>query len=140
MAMIGFTAKITLPDGIEGAQTAFADSVTVMFPAVEFGETEVTPLTPVTPGDLFRKYLPTLKDGGELTVEAFYNEADYLRVHALNGVPDKTYKVTDPQATSPLVGTIEGFVKKVGEVKFEKDAPATYQFGVRVNKFTTGAS
>lgn len=131
MAMIGFGAFMTLPDGASDAATAMMDAVTVMFPAQEFGESEVTKLTQ---SDLFRVFIPTLRDGGMLTVESLYNEADYLRVVALLGKNPKTFTVTDPQATSPLVGTITGWIKKLGEVKFEKDKESVFSFEVRVNK------
>lgn len=138
--MIGFTAKITLPDGASGAQAAFSESVTVMFPAITVGTAEATPLTPADSGDYFRKFLATLREGGEVTVEYHYNEADYLRTIALLPTPgqaDKTFAITDPQASSPLVGTVTGFIKEVGEVKFEKDAVVMGSFKLQVNKFAT---
>ena len=138
--MIGFGAKITLPDGSGGAQAAFSGSVTVMFPAIAVGKAEATPLVPANAGDYFRKYLATLRDGGEVTIEYHYNEADYLRTVALlpaPGAADKDFVVTDPQASSPLVGTITGFISEVGEVKFEKDAVTMATFKLHVNKFAT---
>ena len=136
--MIGFKASITIPDGAAGAQAAFSETVTVKFPAITVGKSEATPLTPATSTDYFRKYLPTLWEGGEVTVEYHYTEADYLRLIALlpePGAVDKDFVITDPQSASPLVGTVTGFISEVGETQFVRDAVVMSSFKIHCNKF-----
>lgn len=135
--MIGFLASITIPDGASDAQAAFTETVTVMFPSITVGKAEATPLTPATSGDYFRKYLPTLRDGGEIEVEYNYTEADYKRLIALlpaPGATDKDFVVTDPQSSSPATATITGFISEIGSVPFVRDDVVKSTFKVHANK------
>jgi len=137
MATIGFKSKVSINDGAANAQQVFPDVVTITFPDSEVGEEETTLLDQA---DVSRRFIPTLADEGEFTVECQYTPALYTRVKTLRGVA-KTLLATSPDpdgggAGNPLLPqtfTCGGFVKKVGGPKAEKDKVKMFSFTFRVS-------
>ena len=128
--IIGFKSKLTV-DG-----TAFPNAVMIQIPAREFGEVEVTKLDQAT---IDRVFMATLRDNGNCTCEVFFNDADYARCLALHGKNDKDFVCTTPDPDGLAAGlgkvfTMTGFLKKIGEIKAEKDQPMKFTIEIRVNK------
>lgn len=137
-SIIGFKAVLTVTDGVANAAQSFSKAVTIQIPAREYGEYEEKCLVTATKD---RKFRPTLVDNGTMTCTSYFNRADYIRMVALLGVEGKTWKLTPPDedGTGVIVAQtqiLEGWLKKIGEVVFEKDKEVMVTFELRVNKIT----
>lgn len=137
---IGFGAKLTVNDGASNAQAEFSNVLTFMIPKREFGEYETTLLNQLVSAahSKDRTFNPTLRDNGLVQVEGFFTKAEYIRMVALHGVKGKTFVLTSPDADGAaaivaMVCTFDGWVKELGEVKFEFDKPVMASFGIRVS-------
>ena len=132
---IGFRAKLSVNDGAANAEAFFANAVSVKMPDADWGEYEEKILHTDSKD---RKFLPTLRDNGTLVAKSKFTKAEYVRLKALEGVTDKTWKVYEPADSGdpPLLATIDGWVKKVADVMFEKDIPVEVTFELRVNTVT----
>ena len=130
--LIGFNAICsvdTLP---------FVKTVMLQIPSREYGEAEFTSLDQATKD---RVFVSTLRDNGTATLNLFFTAENYARALALHGVNDKNFVFTSPDpdgvgtAVSKVI-TCKGFLKKIGEVKFEKDKPTEFAVEIRVNEVT----
>lgn len=140
-SMIGFRAKLSVNDGAGSppAQAEFTKAIKIMIPAREYGEYEEKVLTTPTKD---RKFYPTLIDNGTCSCEGYFTKAEYTRLVALLGVQGKVWKVIPPDEDGTGVQTaqtqiLDGWLKKVGEVTFEKDVEVKVAFDIRVNGITT---
>ncbi|MEO8082695.1 MAG: hypothetical protein ABI780_02670 [Ardenticatenales bacterium] len=142
MPAVGFTCKFEVDDGTASAYVALTGVTVITLPAEEVGEAEVTELNQLddaSASDPVRRWIPTkLIDAGTIVVESFYTKANHTRIRALHGVKGKHFKITAPgEATdgssTTEVATLPGFVKKLGEIKYEKDVPVSFSFEVRVS-------
>ncbi len=130
--MIGFKATCTVD------AAAFVKTVMLQIPSREFGEAEFTALDQATKD---RVFVSTLRDNGTAVMELYYTAENLTRALALHGVNDKEYifKSPDPDGAGAALGktiTCKGFLKKIGEIKFEKDQPVKFNVEIRVNEVT----
>jgi hypothetical protein len=138
-AIIGFRARISVNDGTEGAEAFFDGATEIEFPESEVGEIEDKRLYAATRD---RKYIPTLIENGMVTVVVNWSKAVHARLRALRGLRGKTWKLYSPDEDGatvtlvPLIATVDGFLKKLGKPKFEKDKDATIAFDLRINSVT----
>lgn len=142
MAVIGFRAKASINDGESDAQQDIASLVTVTFPSPEAGEVEVTPLFQA---DFYRRFIPTLIDGGTVTVECYWTKALYSRILLLLRA-SKTMLLTSPDedgvtaTLTPQTLTVTGFVKKVSAPRMAKDEAVVFSFDFRLSGVPTYGS
>jgi hypothetical protein len=130
--MIGFKAKCKVDS------TYFAKTVMLQIPSREFGEAEFTSLDQANKERVFKS---TLRDNGTAVMELFFTAENMTAVLALHGVNDKSFvfESPDPDGSEAALGksfTCVGFLKKIGEVKFEKDQPAKFNVEIRVSSVT----
>jgi hypothetical protein len=138
-SIIGFRTKVSVNDGASDAEQFFTKAMTVNLPAREIGEYEEKVLNTANKN---RTYRPTLIDNGTVTVEGYFSKTEYARLVALLGIEGKTWKLYSPDedgataTVTPGVYTLAGFLKKIGEAKFEKDKEVSVSFELRVNSVT----
>ncbi len=128
--LIGFNAICS----VDGA--VFVKTVMLQVPSREYGEAEFTSLDQTTKD---RYFVATLRDNGTATLNLYFTAENYARALALHGVNDKSFIFTspDPDGVGPALSkviTCKGFLKKIGEVKFEKDKPVEFTCEIRVNE------
>lgn len=130
--MIGFKAKCKI------GSTYFAKTVMLQIPSREFGEAEFTALDQA---DKERVFKSTLRDNGTAVMELYFTAENYAAALAQHGVNDVSYifESPDPDAAGAGLGksfTCVGFLKKIGEIKFEKDQPVKFNVEIRVSSIT----
>ena len=130
--MIGFNAICSVD------AAPFVKTVMLQIPSREYGEAEFTSLDQTTKD---RVFVSTLRDNGTATINLFWTAENYVRALALHGVNDKNFTFTSPDPDGagtavPKVIACKGFLKKIGEVKFEKDKPVEFAIEIRVNEVT----
>lgn len=136
---IGFRARLSCNDGANNAEKFFEDSIIITLPAQEVGEFEDKRLHTPTRS---RRFLPTLVDNGTMMAEGYFSKAEYLRMRALLGKTGKTWKLYTPDedgaaaTATPLLATLDGWLKKIDQVRFEKDVENKVTFELRVNEIT----
>ena len=136
---IGFRARLSCNDGAANAEKFFEDNIVIALPAQEFGEFEDKRLHTPTKS---RRFLPTLLDNGTVTAEGYWSKAEYLRLKALLGKTGKVWKLYAPDedgaavTLTPLLATLDGWLKKIDSVRFEKDVENKFTFELRVNDIT----
>ena len=138
---LGFQAKIEEKAITAGTYAAFLNVMTITLPPIDVGEEEVKELGAVDDSsnpDPVRRFEPTLQDPGTVKVEGYFTKAEYVRLRGLAGTK-RLFKITHPDdGTSgtpvPTVAEGPGFIKNVGEVKFEKDALVKTSFEIRPSK------
>lgn len=139
-SIIGFRARFSVNDGAANAEQFFDKTVKLNLPAQEVDEYEEKTLYTAHRNRIYR---PTLRNNGMVSGESYFNKADYLRLKALLGVEGKVWKIYTPDEDGstvtlvPLVATLDGFLKKLAEVNFEKDVEVRVPFEFRVNSIVT---
>ncbi|QEL18531.1 hypothetical protein [Limnoglobus roseus] len=133
---IGFGAALTMD------ATPVVGIAMMQIPAREFGESEVTS---IDQADIDRVFIPTLRDNGTATAELYASAENVAAALALHGVKNKTFvcKSPDPDGEGAALGktfTITGFLKKIGETKYEKDQPNKFTIEIRCNKIVVSNS
>lgn len=127
MAIIGFTAALSVNDGAAQAYVAIDDVTMITLPSSDTATVETTSLGTAS---AFRTYTGALTDSGNLTFECHYSKATYTRLSALVGflkyttrIPpsgaDVTWKVTAPDEDAGGSGTAQTFTMKGILVKLE---------------------
>lgn len=154
----GFQAQAEVDDGGTGAasgatSTKFAGLTTFNLPSLEAGKFDATELDQKvsTDPDPYERELPTgFIKVGPVKGELKYTKANYQRLQSLLqraalGDRGYTYILTSPDdLTTPgtpvkLTVTIEAFVSKVDEIKFEKGNPVMIPFEITTRSKPTVA-
>lgn len=137
--IIGFTATVKVDDTFDTlTNQAFTNPLTITVPKRTWGEFEATRLNQA---NYARDFKPTLLDNGEMQIEGFFSRPEHERVQALAGnggtgkPPTQEWVLTSPDPDDDhygLTATFDGWVKEVGEIKFEKDKEVMFAFTVRI--------
>lgn len=154
----GFQAQMEVDDAgtgaaSGGASTKFSGLTTFALPALESEKFDATELDQKDGGnaDPYMREFPTgLIKVGPTSCEIKYTKANYLRLQALlekavKGDRGYTFILTSPDDLSTpgtpvkMTVTADGWVSKVGEVKFEKGNPVLIPFEVTFFKKPTVA-
>lgn len=110
--VIGFSATISVNDGVSNAQQVFAEPVSITVP---FGEVSTVDASNMAMSSRRRVKIVGLTDPGELSFEGIYSKADYLRLVALQG-NSHVWIITAPstgETGSGLTWTCTAFLTKV---------------------------
>jgi len=90
--VIGFSAQISVNDGVSNAQQVFSDPVMIQVP---FGDVSIVDASHMAMSSRNRLKITGLTDQGNLSWEAIFKKSDYLRLVALKGAA-KTWIITAP--------------------------------------------
>ncbi len=127
---IGYTATLTVNDGVSSADQAFSFPIMIDCPSGDVSKVDASYMGMPTKDKL---YIPGLFDNGTFQFEQLYCEADWRRLLALRGV-SKTWKITFPDdgTGTPPVSSFSGFLTKY-PTKFEMEAIPHIQCEIQIS-------
>jgi hypothetical protein len=152
----GFQAQMAVDDAgtgaaSGGASTKFSGLTTFSLPDLETPKFDATELDQVVTGttpDPYERELPTgTIKVGPTQAEIKYTKANFLRLQSLlkraaDGDTAYTFILTSPDDKTDvtavkLLTTFDGWVSKVGGVKYEKGNPVSISFELTAKKAPT---